>query len=144
MKKLITILILMALGYAAWQHYISPDSPIAVTHQTDNRSIEKAFEKKLSGIQVTGHGTVLEILRDDLKGSRHQRFIVKLPSGQTVLIAHNIDIAPRVRSLKKGEPVSFAGEYEWNNKGGVIHWTHHDPRRTHPPGWIIFLGEKYE
>jgi uncharacterized protein DUF3465 len=84
-----------------------------------------AFEKHASNIQVEGQGTVAKILPDDNDGSRHQRFIVRLSSGQTILIAHNIDLTPRV-SLNEGDVVAFSGEYEWNPKGGVVHWTHRD------------------
>jgi hypothetical protein len=62
----------------------------------------------------------------DNQGSRHQRFILKLNSSQTLLIAYNIDLAPKIKNLKVGDHVNFYGEYEWNSKGGVIHWTHHD------------------
>jgi hypothetical protein len=40
--------------------------------------------------------------------------------------------------------ISFYGEYEWNNKGGVIHWTHHDPRGSHPDGWLLYDNRKYD
>ena len=97
-----------------------------------------------SGEQARGSGTVSRILSDDNEGSRHQRFIVRLSSGSTLLIAHNIDLAPRVRSLQVGDTVSFYGEYESNDRGGVIHWTHHDPRGSHVGGWIEHKGRRYE
>jgi hypothetical protein len=84
------------------------------------------------------------VLSDDNDGSRHQRFVVALASGQTLLISHNIDLAPRVVGLRKGDVVSFSGEYEWNAEGGVIHWTHHDPRKRHPAGWIKHDGKVYQ
>ena len=109
-----------------------------------NKVIEEAFRNQRSGVQVRGEGSVIRILRDDTKGSRHQRFLVRLSSGHTLLIAHNIDLAPRVAALKEGNLVKFYGEYEFNTKGGVIHWTHHDPKGRHFNGWIKHKGVSYE
>lgn len=83
-----------------------------------------------------GIGKVTRILSDDTEGSKHQRFILKLSSGLTILIAHNIDLAPRIESLKNGDTISFYGVYEWNAKGGTVHWTHHDPNKKHIGGWL--------
>jgi hypothetical protein len=99
-------------------------------------AIASAFKEHRSGVQVTGEGIVTKILKDDNDGSRHQRFILSMASGQTLLVAHNIDIAPRLTALKTGDSVAFNGVYEWNEKGGVIHWTHHDPTGRHSPGWL--------
>ena len=108
------------------------------------QQISSAYESKLSDVHVSSSGTVVKLLSDDNKGSRHQRFILKLTSGQTVLIAHNIDLAPRIQSLSVGDIVQFMGEYEWNNKGGVVHWTHHDPAGRHQGGWLKHNGRTYE
>ena len=107
-------------------------------------AIGRAFADRASDIQVEGAGTVLRVLPDDLNAPRHQRFIVQLASGQTVLITHNIDIAPRVDALEAGDTVRFSGEYVWNAKGGVIHWTHHDPQGKHVAGWVIHNGKTYQ
>ncbi len=72
------------------------------------------------------------ILSDDLNGSRHQRFIIELKSKQTLLIAHNIDLAPRIDELAL------------NDQGGVIHWTHHDPDKIHIDGWILHNNNIYQ
>jgi hypothetical protein len=106
--------------------------------------IGSAFASGASNIQVEGEGNVLRLLPDDLDGPRHQRFIVQLESGQTVLIAHNIDIAPRINGLEVGDGVSFNGEYVWNAKGGVVHWTHHDPQGRHVAGWVKHNGKTYK
>ena len=64
-------------------------------------------------------------------------------AGQTVLISHNIDRAPRIDSLRVGDRVEFQGEYEWNPQGGVVHWTHHDPAGRHAGGWLKHEGKTY-
>lgn len=110
----------------------------------DDDAIGRAFANRASDVQVEGKGTVVRILSDDVNGPRHQRFIVELASGQTLLITHNIDIAPRINGLEVGDRVSFNGEYVWNAKGGVIHWTHHDPRGRHVAGWIRHKGKTYQ
>ena len=106
--------------------------------------LANAFTEQKSGIQVTGEGTVTKLLADDNEGSRHQRFVLTLSSGQTLLVVHNIDLAPRLGSLKTGDSVAFNGVYEWNPKGGVIHWTHRDPSGRHQPGWLKHAGQTYE
>ncbi len=98
--------------------------------------LAQLFTDGISDVQVQGKGTVIVILSDDLQGSRHQRFIIKLESEQTLLISHNIDLAPRIDDLSINDSIEFFGEYEWNDKGGVIHWTHYDPEGNHIDGWL--------
>ena len=97
-----------------------------------------------SGSQFSGSGRVSRILSDDNDGSRHQRFILTLSSGRTILVAHNIDIAPRVSPLNIGDTISFNGVFENNSKGGVVHWTHHDPNGRHQAGWLRKNGRTYQ
>ncbi len=97
-----------------------------------------------AGTQMCDSGKVTKLLSDDNTGSRHQRFILKVSSGQTLLIAHNIDLAPKIYSLKKDSFIKFCGEYESNAKGGVVHWTHRDPNKRHVGGWLEYNGQKYE
>jgi len=107
-------------------------------------SLDYAIDNQLNDVQVKDSGIVNRILEDDLNGSRHQRFILKLQGGRTLLVAHNIDIAPRIEILRKGDQVNFYGEYEWNSKGGVLHWTHHDPRGHHIDGWLEHESKRYD
>ena len=106
--------------------------------------LAEAYQRQLSDIQVGGSGRVIKILADDTKGSRHQKFILKLASGQTLLVAHNIDLAPRLDGLRLGDSVTFYGEDEWNKHGGVLHWTHHDPAGRHIGGWLELRGRRYQ
>jgi predicted SnoaL-like aldol condensation-catalyzing enzyme len=111
---------------------------------SDASDIVNAYIQHQSDVQVSGQGQVVKLLSDDNKGSRHQRFIVRIEEGLTVLIAHNIDLAPRLNTLAQADNISFYGEYEWNEKGGVVHWTHRDPRGHHPAGWIRHKGVTYQ
>lgn len=119
-------------------------SIISFNVQANDYQLKQAFENHQSDLQIQGRGEVVHILPDDNKGSRHQRFLLKLNSQQTLLIAHNIDLAPRIPNLKVGDTVQFYGEYEWNKKGGVIHWTHKDPRNRHVHGWLKHNRRTYE
>jgi hypothetical protein len=143
MKKLLPLVAILVTFYIGWSQLNHQNDPVALTGQNDT-IFANAFEEGKSGIQAEGKGIVIKILSDDNDGSRHQRFILRLDSSQTLLITHNIDLAPRISSLRKGDAISFYGIYEWNPKGGVIHWTHHDPRGRHVAGWLQHNGETYQ
>ena len=104
----------------------------------------EAFERKASGQMLHAEGRVERTLADDNDGSPHQRFIIVTDSGLSLLIAHNIDLAPRLDGLAAGDRISVFGEYEWNDKGGLIHWTHDDPGGTHQAGYIEWRGRRYQ
>ena len=106
--------------------------------------IQQAFDRHQSNVQVQSVGRDKAVLADDNEGSRHHKFILGLENGLTVLVAHNIDLAPRIKNIRKGDTVEFYGEYEYTEKGGVIHWTHHDPQNRHVGGWLKHEGEIYQ
>ena len=140
------VLVLLFLSFAGIQCGYQPETeappPTAGSH--GDAAFATAYEERRSDVQISGAGTVVRLLADDDEGSRHQRFIVALASGQTLLVAHNIDVAPRVAGLQEGDAVEFSGVYEWNEEGGVVHWTHHDPDGTHQDGWIKHEGQVYD
>ncbi len=133
-----------AVGTCPNKAFLISGTSSGTAKSVDDDPIGRAFASRASDIQVQAEGTVTRVLPDDLSGPRHQRFIVELASGQTVLIAHNIDIAPRINRLEVGDNVRFSGEYVWNAKGGVVHWTHHDPQGRHVAGWLIHNGKTYK
>lgn len=142
LKKII-ILVLISIVYLGARHF-GIYLPIS-THKGTNKNLSSTGDNTpVSGNQFSDVGKVLRVFSDDISGIRHQRFILKLPSNQTILIAHNIDIAPRVPSLKEGDTIYFSGVYEENSKGGVVHWTHHDPQRHHKSGWLRKNGKIYQ
>ncbi|ENJ5925913.1 DUF3465 domain-containing protein, partial [Vibrio cholerae] len=89
-------------------------SCFSVSLYANDAVLQQAYQSQQSDLQVQGFGQVAKVLPDDNDGSRHQKFILKLNSGQTLLVAHNIDLAPRIPNLKVGDSVEFYGEYEWN------------------------------
>lgn len=139
MKKLLPLILLVVAAFLG-QNWLSDGSPF------EGGGIESkaSYGPADANSQVRGDGVVIKVLPDDNKGSRHQRFILRLASGQTILVAHNIDVAPRVARLREGDEIGFYGEYEWNDKGGVIHWTHRDARGSHPHGWLRHNGQQYD
>ena len=110
----------------------------------DAGAITEAFGAQRNLPQVQGSGIVTKVLKDDTKGLKHQKFLLKVSDNITILIAHNIDLAPRVADLKEGDTVEFKGEYIYTPKGGTVHWTHKDPRGNHQAGWLKHNGKTYE
>ena len=143
MKKVVTIIIFLVLVQYAWD-YLGLGVLPGLQNSSSSSVLEQAYDNRQSDVQVRGAGEVIKVLADDNDGSRHQRFILKLESGLTLLVAHNIDLAPRIPSLRAGDAVEFFGEYEWNPRGGVIHWTHHDPQGRHVAGWLKHRGNTYQ
>ena len=141
MKKVLIFFLALMGGYFAYEQHVATDQGAEAYPGTN---VARPAEQWRSGQQVRGQGEVIRILSDDNDGSRHQRFILRLSSGRTLLIAHNIDLAPRVASLRTGDTVAFYGQYESNDKGGVIHWTHHDPQGRHADGWLEHNGRRYQ
>ena len=118
--------------------------PVSVPGLTaaDMDVVARAYANRRSGLWLTTSGVISRVLPDDNDGARHQRFILVLPSKHRVLIAHNIDLAERIPA-EEGDPIRLRGRYEWNEKGGVIHWTHHDPVGRQAGGWIEAANRRY-
>lgn len=144
-NKIISIIALIISAYFA-NNYVQKNNS-STTYKKDtqyksisNKKLETLIKKRQSNEIITLDVKVINVLSDDNQGDRHQRMIVKTGKN-TLLIAHNIDIAPRV-PVKKGDMIKVRGEYEWNDKGGVVHWTHRSTS-NHAEGWIIHNNKKY-
>ena len=131
----------VAAGHSS-AHGVSEVTPAKALGKRD-RKLRWAFRNHVSEIQVTCKGVVVAKLPDDVFDIRHQRFLIELKSGQTLLIVHNIDLVKRVKPLRVRDEVIVRGEYIWNEKGGLIHYTHRDPAGVHPTGWIKHRGKVY-
>lgn len=152
--KRIALLLALLVGAFAAKHYIGAEgprafetltgSPPAAEESQSPAGREPAPAQFRDGAMIEGAGVVMRLLPDDRDGSAHQRFILRLPSGRTLLVAHNIDLAPRIDALRVGDIVEFHGEFANNPQGGVVHWTHHDPQGRHPAGWLRHQGRTYQ
>ncbi|HZU14928.1 MAG TPA: DUF3465 domain-containing protein [Chloroflexota bacterium] len=105
------------------------------------RAAQAAFAVHASGRWLTVHATVSRLLPDSDGRYRHQRFIVRCRSGQTLLIVNDISIGQRV-PVARGDAVTVRGQYVWDAEGGLIHFTHHDPAGG-TGGWILRHGRVY-
>lgn len=148
--RIISFLIALALGYLGTTYFGKKDPANQPNHasvgtvSTPSNSPTNSTDDFTDNSVVEGKGTVVKILKDDNNGSRHQRFILRLDSGRTVLVAHNIDLAPRIEVINEDDTIIFKGEFVNNDKGGVIHWTHHDPQGRHEDGWLKRNGMIYQ
>jgi len=93
--------------------------------------------------EITVVAKVKKLLPEDVVGLPHQKFLIVLSNGTTVLIAHDLKMAPAV-PIKPGDVLCIHGEYIWNKLGGLIHWTHHTDTPRHEGGWIDFNGVRYQ
>lgn len=154
MKKHLLVLLAMcvALSFTAcraptnnsigWQTLES--TPAVASASMDAGAIVEAYGAQRNVPQVQGKGIVVKVLKDDTKGLQHQKFLLKISDNITILIAHNIDLAPRVADISEGDTVAFKGEYIYTSKGGTVHWTHKDPRGHHQDGWLRHNSRTYE
>lgn len=136
--RIVAIIIIAGIAYFQQQQ----NNSYEITNDYE-KALFTAIEQQKSDVQVAGKGVVFKLLPDDNIGSRHQKFLMEV-NGKSLLIAHNIDLAPRIDDLQEGDTIEFFGEFEWNNKGGVVHWTHHDPRNKHPHGFLKHNGNVYQ
>ena len=122
MRRLFQFLLVLGVLYAASEQF-NLLGRVGGSHDPQAQAIGEAYQQHASNVQVSG---------------------LRLPTGQTLLVAHNIDLASRIGALREGDRVEFNGEYEWNSQGGVVHWTHHDPQGLHEAGWLKHNGTTYQ
>jgi hypothetical protein len=105
---------------------------------------ESILGKRVSHTWLQLRGRAVRLLSDDPGvEARHQRFVLDVGGGQTVLVAHNLDLSERV-PLGLGDRVDARGFYEWNHFGGTLHWTHRNPMGDGEDGYIRYRGRSYD
>ncbi len=61
----------------------------------------------------------------------------------TVRVEDNVDLTGPI-PLEPGEAAAVRGEYIYDPRGGLIHYTHRDPRGRHAAGYVQVAGRIYQ
>lgn len=122
-------------------------SACAGAQQTpDNGAVCRIYSAQQSRAEVVADGTVIDVLgtRRGPSGD-HEGFLLRLNGGCDLLVRveTNVDLTGPV-PLRASQRVVVKGEYEYDPMGGVIHWTHHDPRGRHDGGFVRVGDRTYQ
>ncbi|MBX9693137.1 MAG: DUF3465 domain-containing protein [Cyanobacteria bacterium] len=115
-----------------------PHERLRATQQT----IIDAQSRQLRRVEVVTSAQVWRLLPTDNNGLRHQKFLIRLNNGTTVLVANDLTMGQMV-PVQPGDVVEIKGEYIWTKRGGVLHWTHRSDS-AHPSGWIRLGDQTYQ
>lgn len=133
--KIFTILVLLSACAKAPQ-----STPAA------NSAVYAAFESGTSRVEVSATGIVTRTMgmRTGRSGT-HEGFLMQADGkrGLVLRVEDNVDITGPI-PLRNGQHVIVRGEYEYYPRGGVIHWTHHDPAGRHENGYVEVAGKRYQ
>jgi hypothetical protein len=119
----------------------------STTDTTSNAAVYDAWRAHRSYVQVTATGSVARVLGTRVGPSgAHTGFLLHLRGseggGLTVRVETNVDITGPI-AVQAGDDVAVRGEYIYDPRGGIIHYTHHDPRGRHPGGYVRVGGRVY-
>ena len=112
----------------------------------DDAAVCSAYQGGRSHVEVVADGRVTSVLGvAQGRVSPHEGFLIRLDSGCDVVVRveANTDLMGQF-AIARGDRVVVKGEYEYSPRGGVIHWTHHDPRGRHEGGFVEVGGRTYQ
>lgn len=112
----------------------------------DDGAVCDAYQAGRSRVEVVAQGTITRVL--GVAGGRtspHEGFLMRLDSAcrVTVRVEANADFTGTF-PIAPGDRAVVKGEYEYYPIGGVIHWTHRDPRGRHEGGFVEVGGRTYD
>ena len=117
----------------------------SATETPDDAAVCSAYDAARSHVEVIAGGDVARVLgiRPGREGA-HEGFLLRLTSGCRLIVRvqTNTDFTGDI-PLQSGDRVVVKGEYEYYERGGVIHWTHRDPRGHHANGYVVLRGTMY-
>ncbi len=114
---------------------------------SSNGAVYDAWRAHRSYVEVTASGSVAHVLGTRLGPSgMHQGFLLHLTGAQggglTVRVEDNTDLTGPI-PMRAGDAAVVRGEYIYDPRGGIIHYTHRDPRGRHPSGYVQVEGRLY-
>jgi hypothetical protein len=112
-----------------------------------NATVYDAWRTHRSYVQVTASGSVARVLGTRLgPAGMHEGFLLHLNGaegrGLTVRVEDNTDLTGPI-PMSAGDDAVVRGEYIYDPRGGIIHYTHRDPRGHHPSGYVQVNGRLY-
>jgi Protein of unknown function (DUF3465) len=117
----------------------------AAMQSPNDAALCAAYVAGRSGVEIVADGTVTHVLGlQQGRLSPHEGFLLRLASSCSLVVRVevNTDFTGAI-PLTNGEHVVVKGEYEYYPRGGVVHWTHRDPRGRHDNGYIEAGGRSY-
>jgi hypothetical protein len=118
------------------------------TDDASNGAVYDAWRTGRSHVEVTASGSVARLLGErEGPSGRHLGFILHLSGsagrGLSVRVEDNLDLTGEI-PIGEGESVTVRGEYIYEPAGGLIHYTHKDPRGRHDAGYVQASGRIYQ
>ncbi|HVR47716.1 MAG TPA: DUF3465 domain-containing protein [Candidatus Binatia bacterium] len=137
-RRTASVVLRLLIGVAA--------ASCSTTQPPNDRAVCDAYSAQRSHVEVVADGTVTRMLGvAPGRVSPHEGFLLRLASGCSLVVRVevNTDFTGTI-PIAQGQRVSVKGEYEFYPRGGVVHWTHRDPRGRHEGGYIEAGGQLYE
>ena len=122
----------------------SSDAP----SEAGNAAVYDAWRNGRTRFEVTARGSVARILGERTGPSGpHLGFLLHLTGsagrGLTVRVEDNLDLTGPI-VLHEGDDATIRGEYIYDARGGLIHYTHRDRRGKHAAGYVQVEGRLYQ
>ncbi len=113
-----------------------------------NGIVYDAWRAGRSHVEVTAIGSVARMLGTRVGPSgAHEGFLLHLNGsaghGLTVRVEDNVDITGPI-PLAEGKAVEVKGEYIFDSRGGIVHYTHRDRRGRHVAGYVLVDTKLYQ
>ena len=140
------LVLTIALALSACAQSATSTGTTGVT--SDNGAVYDAWRAGRSHIEVIANGSVARMLGTHRgRSGNHEGFLLHLSGsagrGLTVRVEDNVDLTGPI-PLSEGQDVVVRGEYIFDERGGIVHYTHRDPRGRHISGYVLVDGKFYQ